>query len=153
MSYVPRELVPLRFRIARAKDSTVVLGLSIILVLLYSVSLGLYLYYAGKSVGSLTPADLMKIFGIDGNGLAVGILMFSLAVEGYSQKTYVDTYLTKARNLPEYKDKEEEEIRNILKNFHGILKITTSNILKTNVGATLVALSTIVKFIGDFVGG
>jgi len=101
----------------------------------------------------LTPADLMKIFGIDGNALAVGILIFSLAVDRYSQKTYVDTYLTKARNLAAYKDTEEEKIRDILRNFHGVLRMTTSNILKTNVGATLVALSTIVKFIGDFAGG
>ena len=140
---IPDEYIPLRFRIAKAQNWKVFLGLALIyaveVALLYPV-----LYSKKPEVGTWP-----KILGASGDVLAFAVLLFSMAVDRYSDEHYVKAYSAQAKK--DHLDWSEALIREHLLDYHAKLQMLTRNILTTEVGAALLAISTTATVIGDFV--
>jgi hypothetical protein len=146
ISGIPRKLIPLRFRLATAKDNRVIAGLIFTYTILSALSIGSFALYSGTKL--LTFAVTIKILGVVGDSFALAILFISVSVDHYSQKTYVEGYLANAKRC--YPNHSEQEVQVMLKEFHGFLRTATGSVLKSDIGASLTALSTVLVFLGDF---
>lgn len=123
------------------------------LVAIY-ILVGVSLLFSYSLIGqTITPISALQILAIGGDGISVGILVFSMSVKQYPQTWYVASFTGIAQTLPEYKGKSEAEIQGMLKQFYGQLQNTTGNILKNELGATLVAISTTLGFIAAALKG
>ncbi len=92
-----------------------------------------------------------KIFGAAGDIIALAVLFFSVAVDRYSPEHYVRSYFSKAARDPGHRGWSEVMIREHLLDYHAKLKMLTRNVLTSEIGAALLAVSTILAVIGDFV--
>lgn len=97
--------------------------------------------------------SVLKVAGLVGDGLGAGVLVISRMIYRYSLEKYLDTFMPRARNIPEYQGKSPVVLRMILEDFYGTMKTSTQNVLRTDVGALLVAISTFLALVGDLLKG
>lgn len=146
--HVPPKLTPWAFKLATTSDSVVkrdLVGLYAGLVVLY---LAISTYVIGAA---LTLSGVLKVVGLVGDGIALGVLLVSSVVERSSQERYVAAYTKRAKDL--YPKDSDAQTKTRLEEFFGILKSKTSNILKLDVGSILLAVSTVLAFVGGLVKG
>jgi len=92
--------------------------------------------------------NTVKMLGISGDALAIGILAWTALVDGYSKEKYIDEYRFRAKGkFPGWSDLD---IDRRLGTWHAKLLKRTSKILEVKVGAALAAAGAIVAFVGDF---
>ncbi len=146
---IPDELIPYRFKLANIENSKVIIGLVVTYAVLGCILL-LSSYFIGQSI---TPISALQILAIGGDGISVGILVFSMSVKQYSQEKYVSSYKAKSKSIPDYEKDSQDELTGMLEQFHGQLQDATTNILKNELGATLLGISTTVGFIAAALKG
>lgn len=122
------------------------------LVGLYAGLVILYLVISTYVIGAaLTLSGVLKIVGLVGDGIALGVLLVSSMVERSSQERYVVAYMNRAKTL--YRNDSEAQIKKRLEDFFGIMKNRTGSVLKLDIGSILLAVSTILAFVGGLVKG
>ena len=147
---IPSELKPLRLRLAGVKDSVALVYFVVLYIVIVVIS-SIFLLHAEEPLSTLV-GGFLKVFGTVGDGLAVGVLILTnLIIKPYTQAEYINTYLPIAKQIPEYHSLSDDELRTLLRTFYGDLTTSTNNILKSDFGATLLAVSTVLAFIGDFI--
>jgi hypothetical protein len=105
-------------------------------------------YFAAPTILSEF-AGAFRGMGLIADVLALGVLLVSISIDRYPKETYVSSYFDKARLIEAYTRLSKEDLVTILSNFHGDLKATTQNVLASDVGAALIAISTLLTLIGD----
>ena len=146
---IPDYLTPFRFRLARIADSKVIIAL----VALYAAIVAVYAAsanFSGKPTIAIVKS-LLKVLGLIGDSFAVSLLIFSICVDRYSQNTYLARFTERAEKANP--NMSPADVKQMLQVNHGELKNSTNNVLKSDVGATLLAISTVLALIGDLLGG
>ena len=92
----------------------------------------------------------IKLFAVSGDGLSVGILLFSLGIGRYTLDDYKKEF--QEQILSEYPNLSQADRDDILKNYYGSLKRGVSGLIQSDIGAILTALSTLVVFLSDLAG-
>jgi hypothetical protein len=144
---IPNELIPLRFKLVTAKNGKVIVGL----IAVYAISAAILLLSYSLAGQKITLSSGLQIAAIGGDGISVAILIFTMSVKQYSQETYISSFKERAKRI--YPNVAPEVLTGMLKQFHGQLQNTTGNILKNELGATLVAISTTVGFVAAALKG
>ena len=145
--FVEPQLTPLRFKLACASKGRIVGSLVAIYVLVQGI---LLLAYSSSGL-HLIATSVLQILGIGGDMLSVGMLVLSNLVKHYPLKEYKASYEAKAKLL--HPNDTPDELQRRLEDYHGYLQSTSSNILTTEVGGTLTAISTTLGLIGALLRG
>jgi hypothetical protein len=147
---IPSELKPLRLRLAGVKDRVALVYFLVLYIVIVVIS-SIFVLHADEPSSTIV-GDFLKVFGTVGDGLAVGVLILTnFIIKPYTEAEYIKTYLPIAKQIPEYHSRSDDELRTLLGTFYGDLTKSTSNILTSDFGATLIAISTVLAFIGDFI--
>lgn len=95
-------------------------------------------------------ALVLKVFGIVGDGVAVVLLLLSTSVDWWSKQRYFDRFLQPARKL--YPNIRDDQVKMVLGDFHGVLRGSARDALQAKIGGTMLAFSTFLAIVGDFLG-
>lgn len=140
---LPPQLIPLTFKLATASDASVKRGIFGLYAGLVILSLVISTFVIGTA---LTLSGVLKVVGIVGDGMALGVLVVSSMVQRASQDGYVAAYTKVARKVyPNYSD---AQLKQALEDLFGKMKDRTGNVMKLDVGSILLAVSTILAFVG-----
>ena len=134
------------FKLATASDASVKRGILGFYVGLVILSLVISTFVIGTA---LTLSGVLKVVGIIGDGMALGVLVVSSMLQRASQDKYVAAYTKTARKMyPSYSD---TQLKQALEDLFGKMKDRTGNVLKLDVGSILLAVSTVLAFVGGLI--